>query len=168
MKLGTILSTTLVTVGALVMSPEAAADASSSSEDARLFRPVRVGACIGTSAECMAAGAKLEFAGQYVGASVELTLGAAVAVKAYPLPIYHSGRVSARPYLYAATGTFWGTNFVGGGVGADIHLLESKRLVLQPSLSFQQFCSGGNVEDLSSDGSCPKAAGGSMSLMAAF
>ena len=56
---------------------------------------------------------------------------------------------------------------VGGGIGADVHFFKSKRLLVQPSVSFQQVCEdpyGGQppVAD------CELGPGGSLSVMVAF
>lgn len=60
---------------------------------------------------------------------------AASSVRFYPIPVRHGENLSWRPYGYAG-GSFivLAVAFVGGGVGADLHLTESRRLCLQPSV----------------------------------
>ncbi len=148
----------------LIASTSAAA--STPLEERTFFRPVRVGLCAGLSPECTFAGLKTEFSSKYVGASVTLTAGIAGALKLYPGGALHSERVSIRPFGQVAAGNFWGEEMLGGGIGADIHLFKSKRLLLQPSASVFERCKppyGGIGGE-----ECNVEAGGSLSVMAAF
>ena len=156
-----------VVLCSIAMSHSNAAEANQPLEERRFFRPVRVGLCAGVSPDCPFMGLKTEFAGKYVGASVTLTGGIAAAIKAYPMGAYHSEKVSVRPYANFGAGTFWGNETVGGGIGADVHFFKSKRLLVQPSVSFQQVCEdpyGGQppVAD------CELGPGGALSVMVAF
>jgi len=112
-------------------------------------------------------GLKTEVAGKYLGASVTLTAGIAAAIKVYPLGAYHSEKVSVRPYANFGAGTFWGNETVGGSMGADVHFFKSKRLLVQPSLSFQQVCKDpyGSEPPVAD---CEQGPGGSLSVMVAF
>ena len=109
-------------------------------EERATYRSVRLGACGGWSTECMVGSLKFEFAPKYVGVSLSSTLvwGAAT-VKIFPLDYRHSEKISWRPYAYYGGGyLIMAASMGGGGVGADVLLLGSKRLLLQPSLGFQR------------------------------
>jgi len=137
-------------------------------EERHFFRPVRIGVCGGQSPDCLL-GAKLELAGKYVGLSASFGLVfASISGKVYPAGAFHSAKVSYRPYaFYGASGGFGFPVFVGGGVGTDVHLFKSKRLLLQPSVSVHKESAPGSSrpEEKAPD---RIAAGGSLSVMAAF
>lgn len=120
--------------------PTAAMAERKPAEERAMYRSVRMGVCGGWSTDCMVGSLKFEFAPKYIGFSLSgaLIWGAAT-LKIFPLDYQHSKKISWRPYGYygggyiimsAATG--------GGGVGADVLLFGSKRLLLQPSVGFQR------------------------------
>jgi hypothetical protein len=115
------------------------------------------------------AGAKLEFAGKYLG--VNLSWGLIVvglSAKVYPAGAFHSDKVSWRPYaFYGASGGLGISAFVGGGVGTDVHLFKSKRLLLQPSVSVHKVSAPGSNQPEKREPD-HVAVGGSLSVMAAF
>ena len=137
-------------------------------EERHFFRPVRIGLCGGVSADCLA-GAKLEVAGKYLG--VNLSWGlivVGISAKVYPAGAFHSEKVSWRPYaFYGASGGLGIPGYLGGGVGTDVHLFKSKRLLLQPSVSVHKVSAPGSnqPEERAPD---KISAGGSLSVMAAF
>ena len=134
-------------------------------EERRFFRPFRIGICAGWSNDCALAGIKTEFSGKYIGGTLAvgpLTMG--LSAKAYPAGAYHFDAVTWRPYVQYGIGGFWGTTLKGGGVGTDIHLLKSKRLMIQPTVSFMEECDSTGEEP----SSCSIGPGGSLSVMAAF
>ena len=167
MNIRTLLSTLLIASMTLLPSRSALADDGPSIEQETVFRPVRIGVCAGWNADCMAGGPRLEIAGRYVGANVSLTAGIAGSIKAYPFGAHHGESLSIRPYLYAGVGNFWGTAHAGGGVGADFHLFQSKRIMLQPSVSVHRRCEGQHG-GTGSMAVCSLGAGASLSLMTAF
>jgi len=93
------------------------------------FRPVRIGACAGLATDCVIAGIKLEIAAPFIAVNVAYAMVAlSASVKVYPTKgLYAFYGVSA------AIGMTQGYN--GFGAGADVYLSESKRLLLQPSVS---------------------------------
>ena len=105
-------------------------------EERHFFRPVRIGLCGGVSPDCLA-GAKFEFAGKYVGFNTSFGLIVlSGSTKIYPAGAFHSEKVSWRPYVFfGGSGGLGLPFFGGGGVGTDVHLFKSKRLLLQPSVS---------------------------------
>ena len=106
-----------------------------------MYRSVRLGACGGWSTECVAGSLKFEFAPRYVGFSLSsaFIFWGAATVKAFPLNYQHSEKVSWRPYAYYGGGfLIMAASTGGGGVGWDVLLLRSKRLLLQPSVGFQR------------------------------
>ena len=167
MNIRTLITTALFASMVLLPSRSALADAGPSLEDEGLFQPFRIGVCAGWNADCMAGGPRLEFAGRYVGANVSLTAGIAGSLKAYPFGAYHGESLSVRPYLYAGVGNFWGIAHAGGGVGTDIHLFQSKRFMLQPSVSVHRQCEGQHGAT-GSMAVCSLGAGASLSLMSSF
>lgn len=99
----------------------------------------RIGVCGGFSTECVGVAPKIEYAGRRMGINLSTALAYwAVSVRAYPLPEPTDTPVRWRPYVYGGGSLIlFAGAFVGGGVGADIHLLQSRRLCLQPSLGIQ-------------------------------
>ena len=120
--------------------PNAAVAEPKPPEERATYRSVRLGACGGWSTECMVGSLKFEFAPKYVGVSISSALvWGAASLKIFPLDYQHSEKVSWRPYAYYGGGyVIMSASMGGGGVGADVLLLGSKRLLLQPSLGFQR------------------------------
>jgi len=137
-------------------------------EERHFFRPVRIGLCGGVSPDCLA-GAKFEFAGKYLGTNISFGLiVVSASTKVYPAGAFHSEKVTWRPYaFFGASGGLGLPLFGGGGVGTDVHLFKSKRLLLQPSVSVHKVttASSRHPEAPTSD---KISAGGSLSVMAAF
>ena len=111
----------------------------------------RMGACGGFSTECMIGSLKLEYAGKYVGANLSMPVlpaWAAMSLRAYPISVRETDTLSWRPYAYVGSSAILMAGaFLGGGAGADIHLTESRRLCLQPSVgtitdSYEYFVAG--------------------------
>ena len=110
-------------------------------EERATYRSVRMGVCGGWSTECMVGSSKFEFAPRYIGFSLSTALiwGAAT-LKLFPMDYRHSEKISWRPYGYYGGGyLIMSAGLGGGGVGADVLLLGSKRLLLQPSIGFNKF-----------------------------
>ena len=115
----------------------------SAKEDPWLFKPVRIGLCIGAGPGCYLAGVKAEVSGRFVG--VQANVGpylawAGFGAKVYPGVSIHRETWSLRPYLQGGRGAGFGfvggtTPATGGGVGVDVHLRRGKRLLLQPQIS---------------------------------
>ena len=112
----------------------------------------RTGVCIGASPECFGTNIKLGYAGKFGGFNVGLPFipldgiyfpaSASVSVRFYPKSVLEGHKKNWRPYVYGG-GAIWYDDFitlVGIGAGADVHLTQSRRLCLQPSL-------GGMVAD---------------------
>ena len=99
---------------------------------------LRLGLCGGISTECLLASAKVEYAWRRAAVNVSFPLVPLVGganLKLYPLNIQERDSLSWRPYVYGGVGTvFWIGAVYGGGAGADVHLLESRALLLQPSV----------------------------------
>ena len=112
----------------------------------------RTGACVGASPECFGTNVKLGYAGKFGGFNVGLPFipldglyfpaSASVSVRIYPMSVFEDQNVSWRPYLYGGGAIYYDDfiTLVGLGAGADVHLTQSRRLCLQPSL-------GGMVAD---------------------
>ena len=81
----------------------------------------RIGACIGIDESCSLLGANFEFTTQHVGISVSPFLPTA-SLKVYLIPGVF--------YFHGGAGVALG----GGGVGWDIHMLKSRKLILQPQI----------------------------------
>ena len=110
-------------------------------EERAMYRSFRVGACGGWTADCMVGAVKLDFSPRYIGASVSTGLiwGSAT-LKAFPVDYSHSEKVSWRPYVYYGGAYLIMSAGIGGmGFGADVLLLKSKRLLLQPSVGYSKF-----------------------------
>ena len=97
----------------------------------------RIGSCVGFSTECIAANIKLEYAGKYAGINLSLPgipAWGAASLRVYPIPVRERPSMSWRPYGYGGVSMIiMAVGFMGGGVGADLHLTPSRRLCLQPS-----------------------------------
>jgi hypothetical protein len=99
---------------------------------------LRLGLCGGISTECLLVSAKVEYAWKRAAINLSFpvvpVMGGAN-LKLYPLNIQERDALSWRPYVYGGVGTvFFLGGVYGGGAGADIHLLESRGLIIQPSL----------------------------------
>ena len=99
---------------------------------------LRIGLCGGISSECLLASTKVEYAWRRAAINLSFpvvpVMGGAN-LKLYPLDIREGERLSWRPYAYGGVGTvFWLGAVYGGGFGADVHLLESRALLIQPSI----------------------------------
>lgn len=104
------------------------------------WRAVRFGACAGMSTDCLAGSLKFDVSPRYVGFSISSALvwGTAT-VKAFPLGYRHTDSVSWRPYAYMGAGyVIVAASYSGYGVGADVLVGKSKRLLLQPSAGFNR------------------------------
>jgi hypothetical protein len=101
----------------------------------RWWRAVRFGPCAGLSVDCLAGSFKFDVSPRYVGFSVSTALlwGTAT-LKAFPLGYRHTDYASWRPYAYIGGGyLIMSSAYSGYGVGADVLVGKSKRLLLQPS-----------------------------------
>ncbi len=141
-------------------------------EDRFFYRPVRIGLCGGFSPECQLGSTKFEFSTKYVGINFHIgviPVWVGTTLKTYPTPIYNVNKTTFRPYVfYGAGAVFMASAITGGGVGTDIHFLESKRLLLQPAIAvFNQTFSQPMGPNRAPEKS-RVTAGGSLSVMAAF
>jgi len=107
-------------------------------EERRLFRPLRAGVCVGVDPGCFIGGLKVEFAGKYVGlSSYAGFLWFGMEGKVYPVGAFHWEKASIRPFAYGAGTLGMGLDPTHGwGLGADVHLLKRKRILLQPQVSY--------------------------------
>lgn len=115
-----------------------------STEDSFKHRPwwraVRFGACAGMSTDCLAGSLKFDVSPRYVGFSIgSLLIWGTATLKAFPLDYRHTDYVSWRPYAYMGGGyIIMSSGYSGYGVGADVLVGKSKRLLLQPSAGFNR------------------------------
>jgi hypothetical protein len=124
----------------LFLVPTAAVAERKPSEERFMYRSVRMGVCGGWSTECMVGSLKFELAPRYIGFSLSTALiwGGAT-VKVFPLDYRHSDKISWRPYgYYGGSYLIMSAGIGGGGVGADVLLFGSKRLLLQPSIGYNK------------------------------
>ena len=110
---------TLFALALMMASPQA---------KAAPMKGFRAGACAGLDHLCFLGGVTLGYARPRAG--LRLSLG--ILAGGAQADLYLSDNEKrVRPYLHAGTGIFlFGLGHTGGGVGADVHLLESKKLVL--------------------------------------
>lgn len=99
---------------------------------------LRLGLCGGLSVECLLASFKVEYAWRRAALNLSfpfVPIMGGTNLKLYPLELQERASLSWRPYAYAGVGTvFFVGGIYGSGVGADVHLLESRALLIQPSL----------------------------------
>ncbi len=102
----------------------------------------RMGICGGVSTECILSSMKFEFSGRFVGLNLAwpaFPVWGTTNLKIYPLEIREEKVLSWRPYAYGGAGFVIMVGGIrGGGVGADIHLSSSRRLLLQPSVGVHE------------------------------
>ena len=142
------------------------------SEEQSVLRPFRTGSCGGYSPDCYLLSGKIELAHRYVGANVHFSLLPMVfwwgggSIKVYPGGAVHRRVISLRPYLFfGSSGSkdrYVGSALPGGGIGADIHVGASKKVIIQPSVSTTHFYAVGD----SRSPSLPIS--GSLSVMRGF
>lgn len=168
------MSTLTRTFGVLVLtlfalSSRAAQANETSSEKQPLLRPIRVGLCGGLSPDCYFLSGKIELAHRYVAVNAHLSpiptvvMWGGGSIKVYPGGAVHRRTISLRPYLFVGKSgskdRYVGDSVPGGGIGADIHVGPSKKLIIQPSLSWV------HRNDLNYSLSSAPPIGGSVSLM---
>ena len=160
------------------MGGSAASAEQPEANDTPTVRPFRIGACVGLGPECPVAGAKAEVSSTYVGASFSgNTEIQAVSVKAYPISFFDAASTTRLFVNYAAP-LFYNNIFDPGtqgiGLGADLQFLESKRLLVQPTVMVQRTCAiEFTIVESPGGGSgpgrtCSVRPAGSISVMAAF
>ena len=124
----------------LFLVPTAAMAERKPLEERFMYRSVRLGVCGGWSTECMVGSLKFELAPRYIGFSLSSALiWGAGTLKVFPLDYRHSEKISWRPYAYyGGSYLIMSAGIGGGGVGADVLLFGSKRLLLQPSFGYNK------------------------------
>lgn len=163
------------------MGASAASAEQPEANDTPTVRPFRIGACVGLGPECPVAGAKAEVSGRYVGASFSgNTEVQAVSVKAYPISFFDAAsttRLFVNCALLLDNGDSEGlfdSSTQGIGLGADLHFLQSKRLLVQPTVMVQRTCATEVYIQAPPGGgsgpgrTCSVRPAGSISVMAAF
>ena len=156
----------------VALSSRAAQANDTPSEEQPLLRPIRGGLCGGLSPDCYFLSGKIELAHRYVAVNAHLSpiptvvMWGGGSIKVYPGGAVHRRTISLRPYLFVGKSgskdRYVGDSVPGGGIGADIHVGPSKKLIIQPSISWV------HRNDVNSSLSTASPIGGSFSLMRGY
>ena len=110
-------------------------------EESETDNKVRLGICGGVSPQCLITTIQLDLPGERWGVSLGLLPTWGVTPRYY-LPFTNTNQERWRPYVYSGIGLLAispsAEMVIGAGIGTDICLGKSKRLILQPSVGLGQ------------------------------
>ena len=162
----------ILVLALVALSSHSAQAKDTPSEEQPLLRPIRSGLCGGLSPDCYFLSGKIELAHRYVAVNAHLSpiptvvMWGGGSIKVYPGGAVHRRTISLRPYLFVGKSgskdLYVGDSVPGGGIGADIHVGPSKKLIIQPSISWV------HRNDVNSSHSTAPPISGSFSLMRGY